>query len=171
MGPNSIPAFVFLEQTWRWYGPDDPVTLAHARQAGATGVVTALHGIPTGDVWPVAAIRERQRLIEAAGLVWSVVESVPVHESIKRGDSCCDANIANYQATVRNLGSCGLRLLCYNFMPVIDWTRTDLDHRWPDGSRALAFDADDFAAFDLFILCRRGAKSEYDDAAIKVLLI
>jgi mannonate dehydratase len=154
-----------MEATWRWYGPDDPVSLAYAKQAGATGIVTALHDVPTGDVWDVEAIRARQRVIAASGLVWSVVESVPVHESIKRGASDCDNFIANYQQTLRNLGQCGLAIICYNFMPVLDWTRTELDRRYSDESEALVFDLNDFAAFELCILRRPGAEAEYDPAS------
>lgn len=150
-----------MEQTWRWFGPADPITLADVRQTGATGIVTALHEIPNGEVWPQAAIEARRHLIEDAGLSWSVVESVPVHEDIKRGGGDRDHWIATYQQTLRHLASQGIDTVCYNFMPVLDWTRTDLRHVLPDGTWALRFDQEAFAAFDLVILAREGAAAEY----------
>ena len=142
-----------MEQTWRWFGPKDAVTLTDARQAGATGIVTALHDIPPGELWPIEAIRERQQVVAAAGLTWSVVEIVNVSEDIKKRGPHWQRHIDNYRQTLRNLAACGIRTVCYNFMPVLDWLRTDLEYPLPDGALALRFDALSLAAFDLFILC------------------
>lgn len=150
-----------MEESMRWFGPADTVSLAEIRQTGATGVFSSLHEIPYGEAWPLEKIVERRDTIAATGLCWNVVESIPVHESIKTRTGHYLQHIANYQTSLRNLGTAGIRTVIYNFMPVLDWVRTDLHHRLPDGAEALLYDPVKFAAFDLFALARPGAEKDF----------
>ncbi|MEJ2019087.1 MAG: mannonate dehydratase, partial [Maritimibacter sp.] len=149
-------------ETWRWYGPDyDKIGLSEIVQTGATGIVNALHEIPYGEVWPRDAIAKRRQMIEAAGLTWEVVESLPVHERIKRGDGDLSDLFANYRASMANLAAEGVKVICYNFMPLLDWTRTDLYHPTPSGTTCLRFEAHKMAAFEIHMLERAGAEDDY----------
>lgn len=151
-----------MQQTWRWFGPQDPIQLKNIVQAGATGVVTSLHQFATGESWPLEDIRQRKALIEAAGLKWTVVESIPVHNDIKTRSGDYLAHIENYKTSIQNLGVAGIDVVCYNFMPVVDWTRTNLTYELPNASQALRFEMTDFAAYDVYQLQRPQAEADYE---------
>jgi len=163
---------MIFQESWRWFGPEDSVSLATIKQAGAVGVVTALHQIPVGEVWSVAAIQERKKIIEQGvkeqnGLLWNVVESLPIHEHIKQGKSDRNVYIENYKQSIKNLASCGIRCICYNFMPILDWLRTDVNYSLPDGSSTLLYNMRDVALFDMYVLKRENARGFYSEELLK----
>lgn len=156
-----------MEKTWRWFGKKDKITLPMLRQIGVEGIVTALHGVPNGEIWTVEAINDLKSYIESYGLRWSVVESLPVCEAIKYAGAEREQLIENYKVSLANLGKCGIKTVCYNFMPVIDWIRTDLQHPWPDGTSSLYYDRIRFAYFDIRILEREGAEKDYTEEELQ----
>lgn len=156
-----------MEKTWRWFGKKDKITLSMLRQIGVEGIVTALHDVPNGEIWTVEAINDLKQYIESYGMRWSVVESLPVCEAIKYAGPERDQLIENYKVSLANLGKCGVKTVCYNFMPVIDWVRTDLQHPWPDGSSSLYYDRVRFAYFDTRILQREGAEKDYTEEELR----